>query len=147
MSLPYCVKQNTLFVYGFLHSTILRICKKKKAPLFFLFLLGLSKKRPLLEASPISENLVLCIFTHFPKNACIFQKCTHFMQIRWKMHAFSLKMRAFRKTLTRQGNFLVFFVVFVTNCFTFVIHSTRLVFSCKDLKLRRNYLIFQCYPI
>ena len=70
--------------------------------------LGLSQKRPLLEASPISENLVLCIFSenarisvHFPsENAHISMHFQWNAFIFTEMCAFSC-IFPFRKTLTR----------------------------------------------
>ena len=95
---------------------------------FFKVSLGLSKKRPLLEASPISENLFFAfsvenarIFSKMHENAHIFGKCV-------KMRAFSenawiWKMRAFSKDPYPEDNFLVlscFYVLFTVTLFSLV---------------------------
>ena len=67
----------------------------------FVFL-GLLKKGPLLEASPISENLFFailvenaCIFLKMQENVCIFLKMHTFSLKSKKMHAFSWKCAHF----------------------------------------------------
>ena len=58
--------------------------------------LGLSKKRPLLEASPISENLVFAFSVHFHENVCILCKLDgNACIITRKMCAFSVEMHTF----------------------------------------------------
>ena len=71
-------------------------------------LLGFSKKRPLLEASPISENLVLCIFMKMRTCSCIFSElCTFSCIFSENVHIF-LEMHIFSCIFSENGRIFHF---------------------------------------
>ena len=57
------------------------------------------KRKTLLEASPISENLAFAFLVHFHENVCIFLKMHVFSSYWHKMHTFPKNAHIFLKML------------------------------------------------